>query len=84
MQFERAKTANVDMRFSLCVQSRLNLYLIVLLIAEKLSVTKEEKIAALEAELKKNKASTYTTTSGNIGMPKAAALEMFQPTVYNI
>ena len=71
------------MRFNLCVQSCLNLCFI-WLIAEKLSVTKEEKIAALEAELKKNKADTYTTTNGNIGMPKAAALEMFQPTVYNI
>ena len=46
-------------------------------LADKISLTKEEKIAALEAELKKNKAQTMTTTSNNIGMKKAAPLEMF-------
>ena len=54
------------------------------LIADKISLTKEEKIAALEAELKKNSAATMTTSANNIGMKKAAALEMFQPQVYNI
>ena len=50
------------------------------------NITKEEKIAALEAELAKLNAKSMTTTAGSYGRCAAAEtpLEMFPTAVHNI
>ena len=47
-------------------------------------VTKEERIAALEAEMAALNAPTMTTSSRQIGLNRPAQLEMYRSDVHNI
>ena len=49
-----------------------------------MSVTKEEKIAALEAQLAGMNAKSMTTTAQGYGLKRETVLETFTTDVYNI
>ena len=50
----------------------------------KIGMTRDEKISAMEAELKQSKGASFTTSNGRIGLKGAQNLEMFDNKSHNI